>query len=229
MTPEQLEFINTLLVERDMTPLPLVPRPNLTLSEATAEIKRLLLIKVRVADTGIPEGYYAVASITGNNDFDFFRIDRPDKGKWAGYTFVKRVIGGHPDVNVSKVEARKAIAAIRQAGIDESGELYGEKMKACYKCNTSLTKHASTVLKVGRTCAGRVGKGALWDSIQAEFEKEGKNGDEDSAASGRGRRPDPRGADPERKPRAVGRDDPDVPKSRRPSRPRGRARAARAV
>src|SRR6266852_5925128 len=46
----------------------------------------------------IPQGHYATASLTGHNDLDFWRVDRPDKGKWTGGLFVKRVIGGRPSV-----------------------------------------------------------------------------------------------------------------------------------
>jgi hypothetical protein len=235
MTDPQLYLINTLLAERDMTLLPDgsdpdVPRANMTLSEASAEISRLLLIRVSVTmeptaeaasdmvtgngnlpvgyhamGYGIPEGYYAVKSITGNNDFDFFRIDHPDRGKWAGHTFVKRVIGGHADENVRGMQARSAILAISEAGPEAAGELYGKEVGNCYKCNIHLTKYASRVLKMGRTCAGKVGKGELWDRIQAEAGEE-SDGVQQVPAARRGKGT--------------------VPASRRPTRSGRRTRAA---
>ena len=46
----------------------------------------------------IPDGYYATASLTGNNDYDFWRVYRLET--YPGRIFVKRVIGGKPETPV---------------------------------------------------------------------------------------------------------------------------------
>jgi len=103
----------------------------------------------------VPEGFYAVASRTGNNDLDFFSVDRPSEGRWAGSVFVKRVIGGHVDTPVRGAEARSALEAIVEQGISESGALYGREIGRCYVCNRHLTDELSRELGIGPTCRER--------------------------------------------------------------------------
>jgi hypothetical protein len=98
----------------------------------------------------VPAGHYAVPSLTGNNDLDFFRIDRPrDK------TYVKRIIGGHPDTNVYGRSAKQALEAIMELGIEEAGILYGTQLGRCMKCNRHLTDELSRALGIGPECRSR--------------------------------------------------------------------------
>lgn len=103
----------------------------------------------------VPEGYFAVPSRTGNNDLDFFSVDRPSEGRWAGYVFVKRVIGGHVDTPVRGSEARLALEAIVEYGIEEAGVLYGREIGRCYVCNRTLTDEVSREMGIGPTCRER--------------------------------------------------------------------------
>ena len=100
----------------------------------------------------VPEGHYAVASATGTNDLDFFRVDRPDSGRWAGRTFVKRVIGGRPSVPVRGTVARAALEAILSAGVDSARTLYGQEIGRCWHCNRHLTDETSRRLGIGPVC-----------------------------------------------------------------------------
>lgn len=103
----------------------------------------------------IPEGHYAVPSRTGSNDLDFFRVDRPTDGRWAGRTFVKRVIGGKPDQAVRGGETRLALEAIAAAGVQESAVLYGREIGRCYRCNRALTDETSRALGIGPDCRSK--------------------------------------------------------------------------
>lgn len=103
----------------------------------------------------VPEGHYAVASRTGNNDLDFFRVDRPTEGRWTGRTFVKRVIGGKPDHPVRGAETRLALEAIVAAGVEASAVLYGQEIGRCYRCNRHLTDETSRALGIGPDCRSK--------------------------------------------------------------------------
>jgi hypothetical protein len=103
----------------------------------------------------VPAGHYAIPSLTGNNDLDFFRVDRPTEGKWSGRTFVKRVIGGHPDTPIRGSEARKVLNAILEAGVDEAGRRYGQEVGRCRRCNRHLTDETSRQLGIGPDCINR--------------------------------------------------------------------------
>ncbi len=99
----------------------------------------------------VPEGHYAVTSRTGNNDLDFYRVDH-GKGKWAGRTFVKRIIGGHPDQNLSRNESPLALAQIEAAGPEAAAQLYGQEVGRCCRCNRHLTDETSRQLGIGPEC-----------------------------------------------------------------------------
>ncbi len=102
--------------------------------------------------TDVPNGYYAVESRTGNNDLDFFWVDRPAEGKWEGHTFVKRVIGGHPAAKLESMQARIALLAIRTAGPEAAGLRYAQEIGRCTSCNQHLTDEVSRAVGKGPTC-----------------------------------------------------------------------------
>jgi hypothetical protein len=100
----------------------------------------------------VPAGHYAVNSLTGNNDLDFFRVDRPEEGQWAGRTFVKRIVGGHPARPVRGTTMRQALDAIGAAGFDAARTLFGTELGRCWKCNKTLTDDLSRAVGIGPEC-----------------------------------------------------------------------------
>lgn len=106
--------------------------------------------------TTVPAGYYAVTSHTGNNDLDFIKVDRPTKGKWAGWVFVKRVIGGNPDVRIKNVEAALILQRLQAEGVEVCGARYGIEIGSCYVCNRHLTDETSRALGIGPECRKKV-------------------------------------------------------------------------
>lgn len=105
----------------------------------------------------VPAGHYATQSATGNNDLDFWVVQKGNEGtRWEGYTFVKRVIGGHEDTPVRGAQARKALQAIVDAGIYESGALYGQSIGRCGRCNRHLTDEVSREQGYGPECITKV-------------------------------------------------------------------------
>ncbi len=103
----------------------------------------------------IPEGHYATPSRTGSNDLDFWRVDRPTEGRWAGRVFVRRMIGGRGAERVRGAEQRQALAAIAEAGIDKAARQYGVEIGRCYRCNRLLTDETSRSLGIGPDCRRR--------------------------------------------------------------------------
>lgn len=116
----------------------------------------------------IPEGYYATPSLTGNNDLDFWHIEK-GTGRWKGYTFVKRVIGGRDDASVPRDSKKKVkterinnkvtqfavMQAIRDFGIKKSKELFGTELKYCRECGVHLTNERSRLLGIGPDCENK--------------------------------------------------------------------------
>lgn len=100
----------------------------------------------------VPAGHYAVDSLTGNNDLDFFRVNRPAEGKWAGYLFLDRVIGGRPSATVRGATREKALRAIMEATPEKAAIRYGQEIGQCYLCNRELTDETSRALGIGPVC-----------------------------------------------------------------------------
>jgi hypothetical protein len=105
----------------------------------------------------VPEGHYAVPSATGNNDLDFYRVDRPTEGKYAGRVFVKRVIGGHPDTNVRYAEKLSALQRIAFGTPELAGPRYGQEIGQCARCNRHLTDEDSRTAGYGADCRAILG------------------------------------------------------------------------
>lgn len=162
-TAKQLTFIGTLLTERAMT----VNKDllvGLSKREASDMITSLIATPKPVAPTQVreasakievPAGYYATPSATGNNDLDFWRVDRPEDGKWQGYVFVKRILGGHEPRRISRPEQNKALEAIEDFGIQQAAEKFGQELGRCYRCGRSLTDETSRSLGIGPDCRSR--------------------------------------------------------------------------
>lgn len=104
----------------------------------------------------IPAGRYAVPSKTGNNDLDFYRVDVPTEGKWKGYTFVRRVIGGQGDITIRGAEAKDALRRIAEAGVRKALATYGHAIGRCGLCGRELTDEQSRAEGIGPVCAGRL-------------------------------------------------------------------------
>jgi len=105
----------------------------------------------------VKAGHYAVPSKTGNNDLDFYRVDRPTEGRWKGYTFVKVVIGGHPDYAVRGPKAKEVLDRILAEGEEKAAKRYGQEIGRCHHCNRHLTDYLSRQRGSGPDCFAQYG------------------------------------------------------------------------
>ncbi len=122
----------------------------------------------RPGNCDIPEGYYATLSLTGANDLDFWKVQRPEDGRWKGWTFVRRVLGGHSDLFIrgaprKKVRSERAVqvtqvaalSAILEYGVEESANLFADELTYCKRCGTHLTDELSRSRRIGPVCFGK--------------------------------------------------------------------------
>lgn len=110
----------------------------------------------------IPSGRYAIEGDDGTTDF--YKVDRPTEGRWAGYTFVKLLIanGGHGVESLTEQRVRGAAAAtithrIETAGVQASMERFGRAIGACGHCGRILTNEESRKRGIGPVCADNMG------------------------------------------------------------------------
>lgn len=104
--------------------------------------------------TEVPAGHYAVTGEDGTTDF--YRVDRPDKGKWAGYTFVKLQLSDNYE-NLSFKNTRVILKKIEEAGPREAAIRYGKELGRCSICNRTLTNNDSIARGIGPVCAAERG------------------------------------------------------------------------
>lgn len=109
----------------------------------------------------IPEGRYAVTGSDGETDF--FLVQKPERGRWAGYTFVKKLIacGGFGNefrkVRVNRETREKVLRQINQAGVREAMLRFGREVGACGHCGRNLTNDESRALGIGPVCRRGMG------------------------------------------------------------------------
>jgi hypothetical protein len=103
-------------------------------------------------------GGYAVTSRTGNNDLDFYWLDSPEDGKWKGWTFPERVIGGRSNQRITREEQNGVLlllVKLSKAHRQEAQERFGREIGRCYICGRHLTDEASRAAGIGPVCAAR--------------------------------------------------------------------------
>lgn len=106
--------------------------------------------------TEVPAGRYAVATEEGAlNLTAFYRVDRPEEGKWAGYTFVKR-LSSDEEIRLGRDQAQSVLAKIA-ADVEGASKLYGQEIGACGVCGRTLTNDESREVGVGPDCRKKMG------------------------------------------------------------------------
>lgn len=98
----------------------------------------------------VPAGYYALVNGNDGKTY-FFKVDRPTEGKWAGYTFLRR-ISGENELKVGRTEQTQILAAIARNPL-EAAKRYGHETGTCGICHRRLTDAASVAAGIGPVCA----------------------------------------------------------------------------
>lgn len=93
---------------------------------------------------------------------DFFQVDRPTEGRWAGRTFLKRLIGAPGDYRKEPVRGMAAARILQMIAADpeEASLLYGKESGVCGVCSSPLTNAESLKRGIGPVCASKSGWGA---------------------------------------------------------------------
>jgi hypothetical protein len=161
---------------------------RLSKSEASRAISRLLDAPDQPAKSSanpalsnfpdIPAGAYALEeswSTDTNGDgadegiaVQFYKVDRPTEGRWAGRTFVKALFGAPRNWREEKLNFSVQLAVankINKIGAEECARLFGQKSECCGSCYSPLSKQQSRAAGYGETCAGNNG---FWYPTLAE-------------------------------------------------------------
>lgn len=129
------------------------PRPEVT-RVVTAEVE----VQAPAADgVVVPDGRYAVYNDDQSvNDIGFYKVENVTEGNWAGWTFVKQIVG--PDERkLSQKQGRRILAKINALGQREASQLFGHNTHKCGVCNTNLTNKESREYGIGPDCRAKYG------------------------------------------------------------------------
>jgi hypothetical protein len=113
---------------------------------------------VNKAAEGLPNiksVHYAIRNPDG--EFRFYRVDKPQSGRWAGKTFIKvQASDEYHRLSSGPVEQLRIINEIL---VDprKAAEDYGHEIGSCAICNRTLTDPESIERGIGPICAGKEG------------------------------------------------------------------------
>lgn len=101
--------------------------------------------------TVLPAGRYALRDEDLGIEL-IYQIDKPETGKWAGWTFVKQ-LDGDEKTAIRGEEKVEVLAALEAFGHLEAAKLYGKITGRCSICGTQLTNPQSIEAGIGPICA----------------------------------------------------------------------------
>lgn len=105
----------------------------------------------------VPAGRYAVVTNAGAvNELAFYKIDRPTEGRWAGFMFVKHLVGDG-EQRMSKHAGDAIARKIAEVGAAEASAAYGREIGRCGVCGRTLTNDDSRARGIGPVCAEGMG------------------------------------------------------------------------
>ncbi len=105
----------------------------------------------------VPAGRYAIDTNDGAvNELAFYKVDRPTEGRWAGYVFVKHIVGGDEE-RMSRAAGDAILAKIAEVGAEAASARYGHEIGECGMCGRQLTNDESRARGIGPICAAKAG------------------------------------------------------------------------
>jgi len=106
----------------------------------------------------VPAGSYAleITDSAVGNDIAFYQVDRPTEGRWAGFVFVKLLVGGD-EQRLSIPNQKAVLRKIAAVGAREASILFGIKTEKCGVCHTRLTNKDSREAGIGPDCRKKFG------------------------------------------------------------------------
>ncbi len=109
--------------------------------------------------SSLPKGTTYHAARNAEGKLNFLRIDNVESGSWAGWVFVKQVIGGNPDERRGSQKPGTAYRGTMQyelkdivAQPNSTMSEYGRELGYCARCNRHLTDATSRELGIGPEC-----------------------------------------------------------------------------
>jgi hypothetical protein len=105
----------------------------------------------------VPVGKYALQNLS-TQVWHVFEVQRPEFGKWAGWTFLKIQVGPKRWAPVDyKGEMFAGVMSAIEADPKHFAVMYGRKTGRCSICGRTLTNKKSIKAGIGPVCAENFG------------------------------------------------------------------------
>jgi len=116
--------------------------------------------------SGFPFGTTRACAPGEDGALAFVKVDNVETGKWAGWVFVKAILGGNEDTRLGAQRPGEADYAgtwgtvIKNVLLDVTAavERYGTELGVCGVCNRQLTNEESRQGGIGPVCRARLDK-----------------------------------------------------------------------
>lgn len=118
--------------------------------------RRATIDEVNRIGLTVPPGRYALPNGKDSlNKHSFYIVQRPDEGKWAGKTFVKR----YSSDDETAIPIAQAVNILSKIAADPMGAmlLFGQLEAHCGHCGRRLTNDDSRARGIGPVCARHMG------------------------------------------------------------------------
>ena len=171
-SPAQIQYYKVLVSDKQMTDLQRADLTagmgNLTKQQMSQAISTLVALpwiiravpQVSVKapqktwDT-IGQGYYAVVD-PKDQILKFYKVQRPKKGNWTGFVFIKRVSGENLEP-VGSAQEREVIFKEIEKDVMGALKRYGQEIGQCGHCKKQLTDAESRAFGIGPVCRKALG------------------------------------------------------------------------
>lgn len=155
LDPKQIDW----LMEADFDTFP-SELPKHRMSTVIDQLTKLSWVaKDRSEKSDLPDGRYGLRNVPGHkNKVSFFRLRTPKDGDWKGYQFIDQIVGHGKRFPVKEQATRTKIRElIKEQGVVESLQLFGQEFEHCGRCGRELTDDLSRARGIGPDCWGILG------------------------------------------------------------------------
>lgn len=134
-----------------------VPAPTKVVADDTRDSSSWSA--ARSAFEALPDGSYAVPSVTGTNDLTFFKIST-NQGRYnpsnKGKRYFNHLVGGDQEFAVTPAFILKCVEAVHASGGAAAAQgRFGLEHRCCGRCGRSLTDEESRRTGLGPECRSK--------------------------------------------------------------------------
>lgn len=111
--------------------------------------------RLKLQRSHVTAGRYAVI-LQGDDHIRFYKIDKPEDGRWRGFTFIKQQVSDE-FYRVKGVDRELKVLDAIMEDPETAMIMYGMKLGVCGVCGKTLTNPDSIANGIGPICMNKMG------------------------------------------------------------------------